>query len=113
MAKILITNSLFNKIRKKFDNSEANKIIDLMNSLGEYPRKGTAVGAVGNIVVKEIKYGKFRFYFVTNMFKIKFLSVEELKDIFIKFVGMSEKKDQQEVIDRIKFVLRNLGEEEF
>jgi len=113
MAQILITNSLFKKIKKKFDNSEANKIIALMNSLEDNPKKGREVGVVGNIVVKEIKYGKFRFYFVTNRFKIKFLSVEEIKEIFIKFVGMSEKKDQQKVIDGIKFVIRSLGEEGF
>jgi hypothetical protein len=113
MARILITNSLFKKIRKKFDNSETRKIIDLMNSLEENPKKGTEVGVVGNIVIKEIKYNKFRFYFVTNRFKIKFLSVDELKDIFIKFVKMSEKKDQQKVIDKIKFVVRSLGEEGF
>jgi len=89
MAQILITNSLFKKIKKKFDNSEANKIIALMNSLEDNPKKGREVGVVGNIVVKEIK------------------------EIFIKFVGMSEKKDQQKVIDGIKFVIRSLGEEGF
>tara|TARA_Y100000310_G_scaffold11618_1_gene12136 strand:- start:892 stop:1233 length:342 start_codon:yes stop_codon:yes gene_type:complete len=113
MAKILITNPLFKKIKKKFDSSETNDIIDLMNSLENNPKKGKEVGVVGNIVIKEIKYNKFRFYFVTNRFKIKFLSVDELKYIFIKFVEMSEKKDQQKVIDKIKFVVRSLGEEGF
>tara|TARA_Y100000310_G_scaffold23578_1_gene22633 strand:- start:434 stop:775 length:342 start_codon:yes stop_codon:yes gene_type:complete len=113
MARIIITKSLFKKIRKRFDNSKANEIIDLMNSLENNPKKGKEVGVVGNITIKEIKYGKFRFYFVTNRFKIKFLSSEELKEIFIKFVEMSEKKDQQKVIDKIKFVVRSLGEEGF
>ena len=113
MARILITNSLFKKIRKKFDNSETRKIIDLMNSLEENPKKGTEVGVIGNIVIKEIKYNKFRFYFVTNRFKIKFLSSGELKEIFIKFVEMSEKKNQQKVIEGIKFIIRSLLDEGF
>ena len=84
-----------------------------MFSLENNSKKGKEIGHIGKVVIKEIKYKKFRFYFVTDNFKVKFLSTKELKNLIIKFVRMSEKKNQQKVIDEIKSVLRNLGEEGF
>jgi len=112
MAIVIITRSLEKQVnsRLKGDSVIAFK---LMLSLEDNPKKGKTVGAVGSVVVKEIKFKKYRFYFVTDMFKVKFLSVEELKDIFIKFVRMSDKKDQQKTIDDIKKVLKNIGEDGF
>ncbi|MCK5624308.1 hypothetical protein KAI04_00510 [Candidatus Pacearchaeota archaeon] len=40
--------------------------------------------------------------------KLKVLEVSELKDLVIKFVRMSDKKNQQKVIEEIKIILRNL-----
>ena len=40
----------------------------------------------------------------------KGLKSKELADLLIKFVGMSDKDNQQVVIDDIKHVLRKLGE---
>ena len=64
-------------------------------------------------LIKEIKYNVFRFYFITDGFKIKMLGKDELEDLLIKFVKMSDKKSQQKTIDEIKHVLRNFGEEGF
>ena len=88
MVEVVITESLFKEIKKTFDKTEANKIIDLLETLEENPKKGKEVGVVNSIVIKEIKYGKYRFYFITDGFKIKFLKVEELKDLIIRFVRM-------------------------
>ena len=41
------------------------------------------------------------------------MKATEIKDIVIKFVRMSQKKDQQKVIDEIKNILRQIGEEGF
>ena len=112
MAKVEITRSLFKEIEKKFK-GEAHNIIDLMESLEENPQKGNPVGHVGGIVIKELKYESFRFYFITDGYKIKMLQKEELHDLLIKFVRMSNKKDQQKVIDEIKEVLRKIGEDGF
>src|SRR3989338_7118809 len=111
MAKVIITENLFNEIQKKFSKEEANTIIDLLETLEHNPKKGAELSHVANVAIKEMKYGKFRFYFVTDGYKIKFLKVEELKDLIIRFVRMSEKKNQQKVIEEIKNVLRNLGAE--
>lgn len=112
MAIAFIHSSLEKKIEKKFK-KESIELFSLMLSLEQEPKKGKDLGHIGNIVIKELKYKKFRFYFVTDNYKIKFLSVEELKDVIIKFVRMSEKKDQQQTIEEIKKVLRNLGDEGF
>ena len=98
-------NNLFKK--------ESIKILELMRSLEESPHKGKPVGQVGGIIIKEIRYENYRFYFITDGFKLKMLRKEELEDLLIKFVRMSDKKTQQKVIDEIKYILRQLGEEGF
>ncbi|MCR4335749.1 MAG: hypothetical protein NUV57_04390 [archaeon] len=112
MAKVIITNELETKINKIFK-KESVKIFSLLLTLEEHPKKGKQLGAVGKIAVKELKYKNFRFYFITDLFKLKFLSSEALKDLLIKFVRMSGKKDQQKTIDEIKHILRSLGSEGF
>ncbi|MEK6842503.1 MAG: hypothetical protein AABX84_01705 [Nanoarchaeota archaeon] len=109
MAKVEITDSLLNEMEKKFK-SESHNIVDLMESLEENPKKGKPLGQVGGIVIKELKYKNFRFYFITDGFKVKFLQIQELKDLLIKFVRMSDKKSQQKTIDEIKDILRKFGE---
>ena len=112
MVKVIITETLKNEIFKKFK-KESKKIFKLIYSVKENPRKGKIVGQVSGIVIKELKYEKFRFYFITNGFEIKFLEAEKLTDLIMKFVRMSDKKTQSKVIEEIKKVLRSLGEEGF
>ena len=112
MAKVKITHFLFKEITRKFK-GEAHKIIDLLETLEENPKKGKPVGQIGGIVIKELKYKKFRFYFITDGFKLKVLSIDELNNLLIKFVRMSDKKSQQKVIDEIRIILKNFGERGF
>ena len=108
MAKVQIVESLFEEIEKKFK-GEAHEIIDLLESLEENPYKGKIVGQVGGIVIKEIKYKSFRFYFIVDGFKIKIMNEAQLTDLLIKFVRMSDKNNQQKAIEEIKNVLRKIG----
>ena len=112
MAKVIVTRSLEEEIDGKFK-QDSLEIYDLMFTLKENPKKGKDVGAIGATAIKELKYNTFRFYFLVDRFKIKFLRVEELKDLIIKFVRMSGKNDQQKVINEIKHMLRTLGEAGF
>lgn len=112
MAKVVITALLEEEITKKFK-KESIEVFSLLHTLEENPLKGKEVGVVGKVLIKEIKYDKFRFYFITDGYKIKVLKAQELKDLIIKFVRMSEKKNQQRTIEEIKKVLRSLGEEGF
>ncbi|MGM5484559.1 MAG: hypothetical protein ACQEP1_01675 [Nanobdellota archaeon] len=112
MAVVFVLPSLEKEIDKKFK-KESIDIFSLMYSLEGRAKKGKLVGKVGDVAVKEIKYKRFRFYFIIDNHKVKFLSADELKDLFIKFVRMSDKKEQHETIEEIKHILRNLGEEGF
>ena len=112
MAKVIITKELEEAINKKFK-KESIEIFELMDSLEANPKKGKSLGNIGTIAIKELKYKSFRFYFITDGFKIKLLGKAELEDLLIRFVRMSDKKSQQKTIDEIKQVLRNFGEEGF
>ncbi len=112
MAKVIITKRLSEEVEKIFK-KESIEIFESMRKLEENPKKGDYVGQVGGIIIKEIKHENYRFYFITDGFKIKMLQTEELKDLLIKFVRMSDKKTQQKVIDEIKSILRKFGEEGF
>ena len=112
MAKVIITKRLEEKVNKIFK-KESIKIFESMRKLEENPHKGKPVGQVGGIIIKELKYDGYRFYFIADGFKIKMLQKDELSDLLIKFVRMSDKKTQQKVINEIKDILRKLGEEGF
>ncbi|MFH1915792.1 MAG: hypothetical protein ABIJ21_00870 [Nanoarchaeota archaeon] len=70
---------------------------------GLVPRGGDEV------VIKEIRYEKYRFYFITDGRILKFGTEDEFAKLLIKFVRMSEKKDQQQIINEIKAILRSMG----
>ncbi|PIN94954.1 hypothetical protein COU53_01535 [Candidatus Pacearchaeota archaeon CG10_big_fil_rev_8_21_14_0_10_30_48] len=112
MAEVIITEGLRQEILKKFK-GDSKKIFNLMYSLKENPKKGKLLGQIRGILIKEIKYENFRIYFITNGFEIKFLKRNDLKNLTIKFIKMSDKKSQQKTIDGIKDVLRKLGNEGF
>ncbi len=109
MVKVELVRSLVLEIKKRFSRYEANKIIDLIYTLENNPHKGKRLGTVGGIVIKELKYKKFRLYFLVDGYKLKFFSEEELIDILIMFVRMSDKKHQKETLEEIRRVLLKIG----
>lgn len=108
MVTIEIVESLFEEIENTFK-GRSTEVFDLIETLELNPHKGKAVGTAGGFVVKEIKYEKFRFYFIIDSFKLKCFNEKELIDLLIRFVRMSDKKDQQKTIDEIKRVLIVIG----
>ena len=112
MAKVSISESLKNEILKKFK-EESKKIFKQMYSLQDNPHKGKFLGRIGVIVIKELKYKSFRFYFITDGYKLKLMEESKLVDLLIRFVKMSNKKDQQETINQIKKILIDIGPEGF
>ena len=108
----MIAEDLKKEILKKFK-EESKIIFRQMYSLAENPHKGKLLGNVGGIVIKEIKYKSFRFYFITDGYKLKLFDKQSLAEILIRFVRMSDKKYQQKTINEIKQVLINLGPEGF
>ncbi|HLD79033.1 MAG TPA: hypothetical protein VJA18_00560 [Candidatus Nanoarchaeia archaeon] len=108
MAKVEIVRSLFQEIEAKFK-GESHEIIDLLESLESSPYKGKLLGNVSGIVIKELKYKNFRFYFITDGFRLQCYDQEKLVDLLLRFVRMSDKNHQQQTIDEIKQVLRTIG----
>ncbi len=112
MAEVSIAESLKDEILKKFK-EESKIIFRQMYSLAENPNKGKSLGNVGGIVIKELRYKSFRFYFITDGYKLKIMDEPNLVDLLIRFVRMSDKKDQQETINEIRRILLNFGPEGF
>ena len=112
MVRVEIVESLFEEIEKKFK-KEASEIFDLMETLKDNPTKGKLGGIVGGIVIKELKYKGFRFYFLTDGFKLKCINQEDLIDLLLRFVRMSDKKHQQKIIKEIKHILLTMGPQGF
>ena len=108
MARVIITTALKEQILRKFK-SESIKIFKLFKTLENQPRKGKVLASVDDIVIKELRYNAFRFYFITDGFRLKFGSEDELSALLIKFVKFSDKKNQQKIIDQLKNALRALG----
>lgn len=112
MVQVEIVESLKEEVYKKFK-GESVKVFEFMKSLEENPHKGKPLGNVGGLLIKELKYCSFRFYFIVDGNKIRTLSEEKLKDLLIMFVRMSDKNSQQKVIEEIKHILRTIGPEGF
>ena len=112
MAKVEIVDSLAKKIKKKFE-GESHEIVKLLRSVEENPHKGKSLGHIAGFVLKELKYKKFRFYFIHEGKNINLYSKEELIDLLMRFVRMSDKKSQQKVINEIREVLLKIGVDGF
>ena|SRR3989338_4879538 len=112
MAKVEIVESLYQEINQKFK-QESIEVLEHLKSLGSSPHKGKLLGTVGGIVIKELKYNSFRFYFITDGFTLKCMDKEKLIDLLLRFVRMSDKRYQQQTIHEIKHVLQMVGPEGF
>ncbi|HIH38263.1 hypothetical protein J4460_03955 [Candidatus Woesearchaeota archaeon] len=108
MARVEIVLSLYEEIEKVFK-KESVKIFALMESVQENPKKGKVLGQVGSIVIKELRYDSFRFYFLADGYNLKFLSEADMTDLLLRFVRMSDKKHQQKAIDETLHILTTIG----
>lgn len=108
MVNIIIVESLYEEIEKTFKR-EVSKVFKLMRSLEDNPKKGKPLGTVGGIVIKELRYRNYRFYFIIDGNKLKCFDEKALVDLLIRFVRMSDKKRQQDTIDEIKRILKKVG----
>ncbi len=112
MAKVEIVASLFDEINTTFKH-ESVEVLEYIKTLENSPHKGKVLGTVGGVVIKELKYRNFRFYFITDGFTLKCFHQKDLVDLLLKFVRMSDKKAQQETIEEIKHILRTIGSKGF
>ena len=108
MVIVEITPSLYFEINKIFKN-ESTEIFKHLKTLENSPKKGKILSNVGGIVLKELKYKNYRFYFITVGYKLNFFEEKELINLLIRFVRMSDKKNQQKTIEEIKYILKKIA----
>jgi len=110
MVQIYISQSLLKEINKRLSKGEADVCLKLLYSLKENPYKGDIITVVGNILLKEMRFKNFRFYYIHSAKLLKIGLIEDLQSEIIKCIAMSDKsKEQQEVINKIKDNLKKYG----
>ncbi|MFP4656119.1 MAG: hypothetical protein ACLFNK_00900 [Candidatus Woesearchaeota archaeon] len=107
MIRIIVLNSLRNEILKNLK-QEATKVYSLIDQLKENPNKGKTLGNVGGILIKELRFKSFRFYFVVDGNELALFNKGKLEDLLIKFIEMSKKNNQQSTIERIRKILEEI-----
>lgn len=112
MAVVEITAALEKEINKQFK-AKSVEILQYLKTLEDQPKKGKPLGRVGNIAIKELKHEGYRFYFITDTYQVRFFKEDELIDLLLRFVRMSDKKSQQKTIEEIREVLLEIGPEGF
>ena len=95
------------QLRKHVSKSEAPTLVKKLADTS--PSDGDFVALVANIVLREKKHKTFRFYFITDQTTKHVITKDELKEMIVKFVALSKKNDQQEVIDKLKNDLQRFG----
>lgn len=106
--KILVIKSLRDEIYKKFK-KDSLKVYNLINSLRDNLNKGKHLGKISTFILKELKYKNFRFYFIIKENELILYRKEDIKELLIKFIDMSNKNKQQQTINKIKIILKNLN----
>ncbi len=95
------------ELKKYSSKTQAKTIVKKLAS--STPSDGDFVALIANIVVREKRLKSFRFYFIVKDEQKQVVSTEELKNMIIKFVALSKKNNQQQVIDKLKEDLKNFG----
>ncbi|MFT4250010.1 MAG: hypothetical protein ACMXYD_01475 [Candidatus Woesearchaeota archaeon] len=100
MVHIYVSKKLEKEIVKRLSKKEADDLFLQIYSLKENPHKGDILTNVGKLLVKELKYKKFRVYFIQSKDTLKILGEEDFRDEIVKFVALSQKgSEQQRVIN--------------
>ncbi|MFW5704265.1 MAG: hypothetical protein ACOCXG_00335 [Nanoarchaeota archaeon] len=110
--RIILSFRLEDEINRIFKKQSID-ILERIYSLKENPKQGKKVGKIGSLVIKELKFETFRFYFIVDGFKLKLIGKEDLKELVIRFVRMSKKNNQSKVIQEIRDILLKIGIEGF
>jgi nitroimidazol reductase NimA-like FMN-containing flavoprotein (pyridoxamine 5'-phosphate oxidase superfamily) len=107
VVKVLFSEHFVKQLQKTTPKAEAKKIILWLQKT--VPKDGDYITQIGNIILKEKKSNSTRFYFVFKEGTIRFLAENEYKEQLLKFVDMSKKNNQQQVIDKLKEDITKFG----
>ena len=104
---VLFTKNFLKGLKKHFNKEEAKSLVKKLENTSS--TDGKFIALVKNIVIKELKKGSFRFYFVQDKNNFQIMTEEDLKNAILKFVALSKKNNQQKVIDKLKEDLKKSG----
>ena len=94
-------------LKKHYSKQKASNVIKRLAQTTS--SEGDFVALVANIVIREKKEDSFRFYFIVQNNTKHIVTKQELDDMFIKFVALSKKNNQQHVIDTLRKDLKKDG----
>lgn len=94
-------------LKRLASKQEARKIVRRLAKTT--PSDGDFVALVSHIVIREKRHGSFRFYLIISDEKKHIITRDELKEFLIKFVALSKKDNQQQVIDKLRDDIRRCG----
>jgi hypothetical protein len=95
------------ELKKHTSKTEAKSLVKKLAKTT--PSDGDFIALISNIVIREKRLNTFRFYFIVKDDKKHVITKEELKELIIKFVAVSKKNNQQEVINKLKEDLKKVG----
>ena len=95
------------ELKKHLSKKEAKGLVKKLALTS--PSEGNFVALIANIVIREKRLKSFRFYFIVQDSKKHIITKKELKNLIIKFVALSKKNNQQQVIDKLKEDLKKFG----
>ncbi len=98
----------FVKSLKKYSSkTESKRLIRKLSATT--PSEMDFVTSVANIVIREKRIKSFRYYFINDQDRRHIITKEELDYFLIKFVALSKKNNQQQVINNLKEELQRFG----
>lgn len=95
------------ELKKHTDKSEAKTVVKKLAKTT--PSEGDFIALISNIAIREKRLKTFRFYFIIDETRKHIITKQELKKFLIKFVALSKKNNQQEIIDKLKSDLKKVG----
>jgi hypothetical protein len=94
-------------LKKHFSKTQAKNLILRLSKTS--PSEGDFVALISNIIIREKREDSFRFYFITQNQVRHVITKSELDSFLLKFVALSKKNNQQQVIDKLKEDLKRFG----
>ena len=107
MVVVEFSSGFLKTMKKQMSKGQAHKLIKQLTKIK--PTDGKTISTVAGLVIKERKLNAFRFYFVQMNNKFELMTQEELKQHIIKFIRISKKDDQNEVISKLKNDVKMFG----
>ena len=104
---VTFTESFLKGLVRATSKKEAKAILENLDETKA--TDGKFIALIKDIMIRERKLKSFRFYFVQKNNCVEIMTEEEIKERILKFVALSKKNNQKEVIKKLKDELLENG----